>query len=319
MSVLDIKNLNLSFKLDSGIYPTLYNISLSLKKGEIHALVGESGCGKSMTAMSIIKLLPKNAVITSGEIIYNNNDILTLSDKDMRKIRGTEIALIPQDPMTSLNPLYTIGNQLAEIISKDKSLTKSDIIKKSVEVLDMVKIPAPKEKLEIYPHELSGGMKQRVIIAMALATNAKIIIADEPTTALDVTIQAQIMKILNDIRNNYDTSILLISHDIGLVGEYADEISVMYSGRIVENAKKDDFFQNTLHPYSKALMESLPTNAKGNVLKTISGQPPNIQETICGCRFSKRCEITEETLCSKVPELIDVNNGHKVACHKILG
>lgn len=318
MSVLDIKNLNLSFKLDSGIYPTLHDVSLSLKNGEIHALVGESGCGKTMTAMSIIKLLPKNALITSGEIIYNNKDILTLSDKEMRTIRGTDIALIPQDPMTSLNPLYTIGNQLAEVISKDKSLTKSDIEKKSVDVLNMVKIPNPKEKLGIYPHELSGGMKQRVIIAMALATNAKIIIADEPTTALDVTIQAQIMKILNDIRKEINTSILLISHDLELVGEYADEISVMYSGRIVENARKDDFFQNTLHPYSKALMESLPSNAKGNTLKTIPGQPPSIQEYINGCRFSKRCEKYNDVLCSKVPELIEVNAGHKVACHKIL-
>ena len=319
MSVLDIKNLNLSFRLEQGIFPALYDVSLSLKNGEIHALVGESGCGKTMTAMSIIKLLPKNAVITSGEVMYQNKNLLDLPNKEMQKIRGSEIALIPQDPMTSLNPLYTIGNQLAEVISKDKSLTKSQIISKAADVLDMVKIPDSKEKLEVYPHELSGGMKQRVIIAMALATNAKIIIADEPTTALDVTIQAQIMKILNDIKKEFDTSILLISHDLGLVGEYADEISVMYSGRIVENAQKDEFFNNTLHPYSKALMEALPANAKGDVLKTIQGQPPGIQEVIMGCRFSERCEICEKGLCETVPELRNISEVHCVACHKVLG
>lgn len=316
MNILEIKNLNLSFKLEEGIFPTLYDISLSLKKGETHALVGESGCGKSMTAMSIIKLLPKNAVITGGEIIYQNKDLLSLDESELRKLRGNEIALIPQDPMTSLNPLYTIGNQLLEVIKKDTSLSEKECVKKAVEVLSLVKIPEAKEKLEVYPHELSGGMKQRVIIAMALATNAKIIIADEPTTALDVTIQAQIMKILDEIKQNFGTSILLISHDLGLVGEYADEISVMYSGHIVENARKDEFFTNIKHPYSKALMAALPANSTDSILKTIEGQPPSIQEKIRGCRFSPRCEICEDGMCSTIPELKDFSNSHFVACHK---
>jgi len=317
MSILDIKNLNLSFKLESGMYETLYNVSLSLKQGEMHALVGESGCGKTMTAMSIIKLLPKNAHITSGEIIFNGNDILKMSDKELRMIRGSDIALIPQDPMTSLNPLYTIGDQLLEVITKDKSISKEDALKKAVEVLSLVKIPNPKEKLDVYPHELSGGMKQRVIISMALATNAKIIIADEPTTALDVTIQAQIMKILKEIKDNFGTSILLISHDLGLVGEYADEISVMYSGRIVENARKDDFFNDIKHPYSRALMGALPANCKEKVLKTIEGQPPSIQDSIVGCRFSPRCECSEKNICSSVPVLTDKGENHLVACHRV--
>lgn len=316
MNILEIKNLNLSFKLEEGIFPTLYDISLSLKKGETHALVGESGCGKSVTAMSIIKLLPKNAVITGGEIIYQNKDLLSLDESELRKLRGNEIALIPQDPMTSLNPLYTIGNQLLEVIKKDTSLSEKECVKKAVEVLSLVKIPEAKEKLEVYPHELSGGMKQRVIIAMALATNAKIIIADEPTTALDVTIQAQIMKILDEIKQNFGTSILLISHDLGLVGEYADEISVMYSGHIVENARKDEFFTNIKHPYSKALMAALPANSTDSILKTIEGQPPSIQEKIRGCRFSPRCEICEDGMCSTIPELKDFSNSHFVACHK---
>lgn len=316
MNILEIKNLNLSFKLENGIFPTLYDVSLSLKKGETHALVGESGCGKSMTAMSIIRLLPKNAVITGGQIVFNNNDLLKIKESDMMKIRGSEIALIPQDPMTSLNPLYTVGNQLIEVIKKDTTLSKNDWYDKAQEVLSLVKIPNPKEKLDVYPHELSGGMKQRVIIAMALATDAKIIIADEPTTALDVTIQAQIMKILNEIKQNFGTSILLISHDLGLVGQYADEISVMYSGHIVENARKDEFFTNIKHPYSKALMGALPANAQGTVLKTIDGQPPNIQEVIKGCRFSPRCEFCEDD-CACIPDLKDISNSHYVACHKV--
>ncbi len=317
MAVLDIKNLNLSFRTESGICPTLYDVSLSLKKGELHALVGESGCGKTMTAMSIIRLLPKNAIITSGEIKFDNKNLLELREPELRNIRGNEIALIPQDPMTSLNPLYTIGNQLFEVINKSKTMSESDSRKKAIEVLSMVKIPSPSEKLEVYPHELSGGMKQRVIIAMALATNAKIIIADEPTTALDVTIQAQIMKILNDIKKEFGTTILLISHDLGLVGEYADEVSVMYSGRVVENAKKDEFFSNIIHPYSKALMEALPANSTGNVLKTIVGQPPSIHERIEGCRFSPRCPICDSEVCKKIPVLADRGNNHFVACHKV--
>ena len=316
MAIIEINNLNLSFRLDSGVFPTLYDVSLSLKEGETHALVGESGCGKTMTAMSILRLLPKNAVITSGSIEYNNVELLKLPETEIRKYRGSDIALIPQDPMTSLNPLYTIQNQLLEIINKDKSLSKSDAIIKAKEVLDLVQIPSPEEKLEAYPHELSGGMKQRVIIAMALATSAKVIIADEPTTALDVTIQAQIMKLLNDIKNDYKTSILLISHDLGLVGEYADEISVMYSGRIVENAPKDKFFTNTLHPYSKALMNALPRDNDSGRLKTITGQPPGIQEAILGCRFSPRCEFCDDT-CSQVPVLREGSDSHCVACHHV--
>ncbi|MCM1266128.1 MAG: ABC transporter ATP-binding protein, partial [Candidatus Gastranaerophilales bacterium] len=236
---------------------------------------------------------------------------------ELRKLRGTKIALIPQDPMTSLNPLYTIGNQLLEVIRKDKTITTQEAEQKAIEVLSMVKIPNPTEKLSVYPHELSGGMKQRVIIAMALATNADIIIADEPTTALDVTIQAQIMKILNDIKSNTGTSILLISHDLGLVGEYADEISVMYSGRIVENARTKEFFTNTLHPYSKALLKALPANCTEKNLQTINGQPPNIQEQIEGCRFSPRCEICDKNICNIVPELRNIYQNHFAACHKV--
>lgn len=314
MEILKIKNLNLSFRLEDGIFKTLYDVSLSLKEGEIHALVGESGCGKSMTAMSIIDLLPKNAVVTSGEIEYKGK---SLTKQDLKALRGRKIALIPQDPMTSLNPLYTIGEQIAEVVRFDKSLTKKEVEEKVLDVLTQVKFPNPKEAIKSYPHELSGGMKQRVIIAIALAINADIIIADEPTTALDVTIQAQIMSILTELKNKHNTSILLISHDLGLIGQYADEISVMYSGRIVENASVNEFFTNPLHPYSRALLASLPSNSENDELRTIEGQPPAIQEKIEGCRFSPRCECFEKNDCCVVPELNQVLDCHFVACNRV--
>ncbi len=317
MSLLDIKNYSMSFRCEGGIYKTLNNISLSIQPKSMVALVGESGCGKSMTAMSILRLLPKNALIDSGEIIFDNKNILDLKESEMRAIRGNKIALIPQDPMTSLNPLYTIGNQLLEVIEKNKSLTKQEAINKAVEVLDIVKIPKAKEKLNSYPHEFSGGMKQRAIIAMALAANAELIIADEPTTALDVTIQAQIMNILNDIKENLGTSILLISHELNLVGQYSDEINVMYSGRIVEKAPSKLFFEKPLHPYSTALLNSLPANTPpNNRLKTIEGQPPNIQEQITGCRFNPRCERMIDKICNvKSPSLKEVEPNHFVECY----
>ena len=316
MNLLEIKNYSMSFKLESGVYKTLNNISISIPKKSMVAIVGESGCGKSMTAMSILKLLPKNAVIDSGEIIFHNQNLLELSNSEMRNIRGNKLALIPQDPMTSLNPLYTIGNQLLEVINKNKGITKEDAIKKAIEVLDIVKIPKAKEKLNSYPHEFSGGMKQRAIIAMALATNAELIIADEPTTALDVTIQAQIMNILNDIKENLGTSILLISHELNLVGQYSDEINVMYSGRIVEKASAKRIFENPLHPYTKALLNSLPANNEGKELKTIEGQPPNIQEIISGCRFNPRCTKMIDKICNvKSPALKEIEPNHYVECY----
>ena len=316
MSLLNIKNYSMSFRLESGIFKAINNISLKIENKQMVALVGESGCGKSMTAMSILRLLPKNAIITSGEILFRNQNLLTIKERDMRNIRGRSIALIPQDPMTSLNPLYTIGNQLLEVILKDKSLSKQDAIKKAIEVLDIVRIPNPKEKLTMYPHEFSGGMKQRAIIAMALATNAELIIADEPTTALDVTIQAQIMNILNDIKENLGTSILLISHDLNLVGQYSDEINVMYSGQIVEKAPSKIFFEKQLHPYSTALLNSLPANnTDSQKLYTIDGQPPNIQEKIEGCRFNPRCAKRMNGICTiKAPSLKEIEPNHFVEC-----
>lgn len=314
MDILEVKNLNLGFETEAGFKQALYDVSFSLKRGQIHALVGESGCGKTISAMSILKLLPKTAKIKSGEIYFNGKDILKLSSKELEKIRGAKIALIPQDPMTSLNPLYTVGNQLLEVIEKHQGLKGKEALEKAEKALEMVQIPSAKDRLKSYPHELSGGMKQRAIIAMALACKADIIIADEPTTALDVTIQAQIMDILERIKKETGTAILLITHDLALVKDCADEISVMYSGRIVESAPTEEFFANTCHPYSKALLKAIPS-AKGEKLATIEGQPPSIQQDISGCKFNPRCDFTMQNCTEDVPSLKEIKPNHFCACH----
>lgn len=349
MNVLEVKNLNLGFETEAGFKQALFDVSFSLKKGTIHALVGESGCGKTMTAMSILQLLPKAAKITGGEIIFNmeqglassnqplayakkegyklvqkettpkNNykslNLLSLGQKELEYIRGSKIALIPQDPMTSLNPLYTIGNQLLEVIEKHQlGLSKKEAKQKAIEALELVQIPDAKEKLNVYPHEFSGGMKQRAIIAMALACNAQVIIADEPTTALDVTIQAQIMDILDNIKKELGTSILLITHNLALVKDCADDISVMYAGKIVEYGTTDAFFRNPLHPYSQALLKALPGPRKEK-LAIIEGQPPSISQKITGCKFHPRCEYVQAICSKEIPQLSQVDVNHFFSCH----
>lgn len=310
-NLLEIKNLNLYF----GENQALYDVNLNLEGGKMHALVGESGCGKTMTAMSIIRLLPKTALIKSGQIFFKGENLLEYSEKQMRELRGNRIALIPQDPMTSLNPLYTVGNQLIEAIMIHRKVTKQHALRKAREVMDLVKIPDIENRLNSYPHEFSGGMKQRIIIAMALATNAELFIADEPTTALDVTIQKQIMDLLTEIKEEFKSTILLISHDLALVSNYADNVSVMYSGHIVEEASSKEFFRNPIHPYSVALLNSLPSTNPNLKLKTIEGAPPSIQEKISGCKFHPRCEFCNNEICSKQnPVLKDIGNGHLQAC-----
>lgn len=313
MSLLKIENLNVYFNLQSGRFQALHNISLELEKGKILALVGESGSGKTMTAMSVLNLLPNTAQIDSGKILYNNENLLEYTPKQMQKIRGKEIALIPQDPMTSLNPLYTIGNQLIEVINLHKGLYGKDAEKYAIEALDAVKMPDAKERLNAYPHQLSGGMRQRVAIAAALACDAKIIIADEPTTALDVTVQAQIISLLNEIKNEFGTSIILISHDLALVCENADDTAVMYAGSIVEYCHGKDLFFNPKHPYSQALIDSLPNIEQEN-LKTIIGTPPSIRDNFLGCPFAPRCE-KKFAECEKIkPTLKQISEKTSVSC-----
>lgn len=315
MKILSAENLNMGFNTEKGFRQALFDVSFSVEEGQMHALVGESGCGKSMTAMSVLQLLPKTASIKSGQIFFKGKDLLTLNQNQLRKIRGSQIALIPQDPMTSLNPLYTVGNQLLEVIKLHQNLRGKDAMQKAIESLELVQIPSAKERFNQYPHEFSGGMKQRAIIAMALACNAELIIADEPTTALDVTIQAQIMKLLSDIKKDFGTSIILITHDLALVSQYCDEVSVMYSGKIVENAPTDEFFRHTNHPYSIGLLKSLPEN-NTQKLAVINGHPPSIMDEISGCRFHSRCKFNIPNLCNrKVPEFKTISQNHCSACH----
>ena len=279
--ILEVKNLNLGFNLSDGFRQAIYNVSFSLEKGETLAIVGESGCGKTVSTMSILQLLPPSAV--------------------------------PQDPMTSLNPLYTIGNQLLDVIELHQGLKGQEAFEVAVKALERVKIPDAKEKMKAYPHEFSGGMKQRVIIAMALACNAEIIIADEPTTALDVTVQAQIMEILKEIKEKYGISIILITHDLGIVAQNADKIAVMYAGRIVEYACNKELFENPKHPYTKALLNVI-LDINTDTVQTIEGHPPSITDDIAGCPFSSRCKDCMEICTQNDPCLKPVGDS-KAACH----
>lgn len=317
-NILEIKNLDLFFRFDDKEYQALYDINLSFERGKLHSIVGESGCGKTMTMMSVLRLLPKTAFIKNGEILFNGENLLDYKESQMRDIRGNKIALIPQDPMTSLNPLYTVGNQLIEAIRAHRKVSNHQALRKAKEVMDLVKIPDADNKLKMYPHEFSGGMKQRIIIGMALACNAELIIADEPTTALDVTIQKQIMDLISEIQKDYKTTVILISHDLALVSNYADTVTVMYSGRVAEQAISEEFFKNTKHPYSIALLNSLPGGDSKMRLKTITGAPPNIQEIITGCKFHPRCDLSEVGLCDeKIPVLTEKMPCHLCACFKV--
>ena len=307
MNILEIKNLNLSFLSGGREYQALYDINLSLEKGKMLALVGESGCGKTITAMSVLRLLAPNAKITSGEIIYNNKNLLELSQKEMQIIRGKEIALVPQDPMTSLNPLFSIESQLIEIIETHQGLKGSEAKKVAIDVLDQVKIPDAKNRIKSYLHEFSGGMRQRVIIAMAIACKSKIIIADEPTTALDVTVQAQIMELLKEIQKEYNTSFIFISHNFSLVYEAADSAAVMYAGHVVEKADADILFKEPKHPYTKALLKALP-DFSTKKLQTIEGQAPSIKEEYKLCPFEPRCSEKIDICKTSIPVCKNIKN-----------
>ncbi len=311
--VLKIENLSLSFEIDENYYQAINNISMNFYKGKMHAIVGESGCGKTISMMSILSLLPKNARIDTGKIIFKDFDLTKLKEFEMQNIRGKKIALIPQDPMTSLNPLYTIQNQLLETILLHNDISREDGIKLAKKVLKDVEIRDIDKVLKSYPHELSGGMKQRIIIAMALSSNAEIIIADEPTTALDVTIQAQILELLDKIKKEGKT-IILITHNLGIVSKYCDDIYIMYSGKIVEYSKTKDLFNKPKHPYTKALLNAIPNKNSKERLENIEGSPKTITETIEGCIFNPRCKCVFDKCRITVPELISLENNSKVAC-----
>lgn len=310
---LEIKNLRISFRRGNTLFEAVHGVSFSLGDGMALGIVGESGCGKTISAMSVMRLLPSTAVITEGEIVYNGLDILSLSEKEMRMIRGNKIALIPQDPLTSLNPLYTIGDQLMEVILLHQDVTKKEAKEIALESLNMVKIPDASKRFDDYPYQFSGGMCQRVIIAMALASEPDLIIADEPTTALDVTVQAQIMELFSEIRQKRKTSLILITHDLGLISENVDDVAVMYAGEVVEHSPVKELFLNPSHPYTKGLLGSLPRGDKRR-LKIIEGQPPQVGQIISGCRFHPRCEFVMDRCNKKYPERYFLSDNHSVNC-----
>lgn len=314
--LLEVKNLKTSFKTHIGDVQSVRGVSFHLNKGEALGIVGESGCGKSVTMMTIMRLLAENAKIEVETIKFNDKDLTNPNEKLMQTIRGNDMSMIFQDPMTSLNPLFTIGEQLTEHLIKHKKISKKEAIEKAIKMLDMVGIPSPEKRLKQYPHEFSGGMRQRVMIAMSLICEPKLIIADEPTTALDVTIQAQILDLMKDLKEKLDTSIILITHDLGVVADLCSRINVMYGGLIIEEGTTEDIFYRSKHPYTWGLLRSVP-NPKSELkekLIPIEGQPPDLLKPPVGCPFTARCDYAMKICKEKQPPLFDIAKGHKSAC-----
>lgn len=313
--LLEIKNLRTVFKTYAGQVSALNDVSFDIDFGEAVGIVGESGSGKSVTMLSIMKLLSENGKVVSGNIDFDGRNLINTSEKEMQSIRGRDIGMIFQDPMTSLNPLYTIGNQLMEAILKHNKFTKAEARAKAIEMLRLVGIPSPEKRLKQYPHEFSGGMRQRAMIAMALSCQPKLLIADEPTTALDVTIQAQILELMKELKDKLKTSIVLITHDLGLVADICDRIIVMYGGMIVEQGTVEDIFYRPQHPYTMGLLKCIPVhNMEKERLSPIEGQPPDMLALPKGCPFVARCSKAMQICDMKKPEYKEASKGHGAAC-----
>jgi peptide/nickel transport system ATP-binding protein len=318
--LLDIKSLKTYFFTDEGTVRAVDGIDLHIERGETIGLVGESGCGKSVTALSIMRLIPEpHGRIIEGEIRYNGQNLLSLHTAQMRRIRGKEISMIFQEPMTSLNPVFTVGEQIAEAIRLHEKLPRREAMDKTIETLRLVRMPNPERRIKEYPHQLSGGMRQRVMIAMALACNPNLLIADEPTTALDVTIQAQILELLNELKAKLGMAVLLITHDMGVIAETARRVIVMYAARIAEEAPVVELFKEPLHPYTQGLLRSIPridlAATEKRRLETIPGVVPTLKGEIApGCRFAPRCPYVKVVCTERDPVLKEVKPGHKVAC-----
>ena len=318
MNLLEVKNLHTYFKTKKGIVKAVNDVTYSLDAGKTLGIVGESGSGKSVSAMSIIKLLDGNGWIDSGSVTFNGRDILNCTEKEMYHIRGNEISVIFQEPMTSLNPVFTVERQIGEVLTIHQNMSKKQARAKAASLLADVKIPNPERVAKQYPFQLSGGMRQRVMIAMALACRPKLLIADEPTTALDVTIQAQILKLMNDLKRQMGTSILFITHDLGVIHEMADEVAVMYCGQIVEKADAHEIFHKSVysHPYTEGLMISIPrlNTPKGKRLDAIPGAVPNPLYLPKGCKFAPRCKYCTQKCLEEEPALTEVGPNHLVRC-----
>ncbi len=314
--VLDIQDLSTHIKLTSSVVQAVGNIDLHVEAGETLGIVGESGCGKSMTGLSIMGLLPPGGSIVGGSIKLNERELVGLKDEEMRRVRGNEIAMIFQDPLTSLDPTKTIGYQVGEPVRLHRGASKSEALDRAVEVLSLVGLPRPKERLSDYPHQLSGGLRQRVMIAMALACEPKLLIADEPTTALDVTIQAQILALLKDLKDRLGMGMLLITHDMGVIAGHADRVNVMYAGRVVETAEAVELFDEMHHPYTQALLASIPQLKQdvNKALHAIPGLPPDLTHPPQGCRFAARCTRASDKCRTEEPPLGGRTFEHRYAC-----
>ncbi len=316
MSFLSIHDLRINFVTDDGTVEAVNGVDLSLEKGETLGLVGETGAGKTTTALGIMRLVPAPpGRITDGEIIFEDRNLLTLSEAEMRKIRGEKITMIFQDPMTALNPIIPVGDQIAEVVKlHEKGFSRADAHKRAAEMLEIVGIPA--ERFGEYPHQFSGGMKQRVVIAIALACNPSLLIADEPTTALDVTIQAQVLTMMSKLKEKFNTSMIMITHDLGVVAEICDKVAVMYAGQIVESGTLEDIYNHTSHPYTKGLFASIPNlKTKVHRLTPIEGLTPNPCELPKGCKFNPRCPYATERCRQEEPTNREIAPGHFVRCH----
>jgi len=315
-NILEVKDLKAYFFTHRGVVKAVDGVSFQLKEGETLGLVGESGCGKSVTCFSIIRLVDKPAGrIVGGQVIFDGEDLLSKSEKEMRQIRGKQISMILQDPMRSLNPLFTIGDQVAEPVKIHQKLDKLMVWEKVKEMLSLVKIPSPEVRMKEYPHQMSGGMRQRIVGAMVLSCQPHLLIADEPTTSLDVTIQAQFLKLLKEIQQQSNLSMIVVTHDFGIVARVCDRVAVMYAGRIVETAGTRELFNDPTHPYTIALMNSLPKmGTKVDRLYTIEGQPPELQSLPPGCSFAPRCPEVMETCKQEYPPQSMVGEGHYMNC-----
>ena len=322
-ALLQVRNLRTSFPSEDGLVHAVDNVSFSVRRGEALALVGESGCGKSVTAMSIMRLVASPGRITAGSIRFKGRDLTTISDREMRDVRGNDIAMVFQEPMTSLNPVFKVGSQVAEAIRLHRKVSRKEAWKQAGEMLDLVSIPDPHKRLYDYPHQLSGGMRQRVMIAMALSCDPELLVADEPTTALDVTIQAQIMELLAGLQKKLGLAVLLITHDLGVVAEFCERVVVMYTGRVVEQATVRDLFAKPAHPYTRGLLKSLPTVAKAvdetaartGRLPTITGMVPPIYALPPGCKFNPRCPDVMPICLGNEPARMIVGPGHDARCY----
>jgi len=314
--LLSVRNLVTEFTLKKGTLRAVDRVSFDLRKGKTFGLVGESGCGKSVTALSILRLNPSPPAHTTGQILFENEDLLLKPLKDMREIRGRKISMIFQEPMTSLNPALTIERQITETLMLHQNLNKKEAREKAIEMLDLVSIPSPRERLNSYPHEFSGGMRQRVMIAMALSCNPSLLIADEPTTALDVTIQAQFLDLLNEMMNKFEMSLIYITHDLFVIGQICEEVAVMYASNMVEHTSTTRLFQKPLHPYTQGLMKSIPNpKEKKKFLEPIKGMVCGLLDPPPGCKFHPRCSEVME-VCRRIkPDLVEVEPHHWVACH----